>query len=257
MPSCRFPLLSEIYSLFSKQKRIIGRLLLILVYIALPAFGTWGQKVSYPEVFGENWTKALRFVEENEGWMRKESKLCQVDYSLAISMVFPELVRYSAVRDKIEITLLKALYTHKGAEYSDFSVGVFQMKPSCAETIIGGIFKTDDRKLSGYFSKLHRSLTEVEKRIAILKELEDPEAEFIYVLGMIRLLDKKYGKKSWISAEEKVSFYAAAYNAGFYNSEAWIRQQISAATFHTGMIKPSVCYSYAGISAAFYTEIKD
>ena len=189
--------------------------------------------------------------------MRRECKLCKVDYHLAVSMVFPELVRYSAVRDKIEITLLKALYTHKGAEYSNFSVGVFQMKPSCAETIIREILKTEDRKLSRYFLKLHRSLSEREKRMAILKELEDPEAEFIYVLGMIRLLDKKYGKKPWTGVEEKVRFYAAAYNAGFSNSESWIRQQMTAATFHTGMIKPSVCYSYAGVSTAFYAEMKD
>jgi len=225
--------------------------------MALSAFSSWGQQISYLEIFGENWTRALRFVEENQGWMRKECKLCQVDYSLAVSVVFPELVRYSAVRDKIEITLLKALYTYKGTEYSDFSVGVFQIKPSCAETVIGEIFRTEDRKLSGYFFKLHRSLPEVEKRKAILKELEDPEAEFIYVLGMIRLLDKKYEKKPWNMAGEKVSFYAAAYNAGFNNSEAWIRQQMSAATFHTGMMRPSVCYSYAGISASFYEEMKD
>jgi hypothetical protein len=256
MPLCRFPIRSEIYSLFSNHKNFFCGLLLILNCTLLTAFGAFGQKISYPEVFGENWTKALLFVEENQVWMRKECKLCQVDYHLAVSVVFPELVRYSAVRDKIEITLLKALYTHKGAEYSDFSVGVFQIKPSCAETIIGELFKTEDRKLSGYFFKLHRSLPDMEKRIAILKELEDPEAEFIYVLGMIRLLDKKYGKKLWTSAHEKISFYAAAYNAGFNNSEAWIRQQMSAATFHTGIIKPSVCYSYAGISAAFFEEMK-
>jgi hypothetical protein len=257
MPSCRFPILSEIFSLFSNPQRIICRLFLILMNIAISAFGSWGQEVSYPDIFGENWTRAHRFVEENEGWMRKECKLCQVDYPLAVSVVFPELVRYSAVRDKIEITLLKALYTHKGAEYSDFSVGVFQMKPSCAEKVIGEIFKTGDRKLSDYFFKLHRSLSELEKRIAILKELEDPEAEFVYVLGIIRLLDKKYGKRPWSGAEEKVSFYATAYNAGFYNSEAWIRQQMSVASFHTGMIKPTVCYSYAGISKAFNGEMKD
>jgi len=156
----------------------------------------------------------------------------------------------------MELTLLKALYTHKGAEYADFSVGVFQMKPSCAETITEEIFRTDDRKLARYFFKLHRSLTEREKRASVLKELEDPEAEFIYVLGMIRLLDKKYGKKPWSSMEEKVIFYAAAYNAGFNSSEGWIRQQMSASTFHTGMIRPSVCYSYSGISTACYEEMK-
>jgi hypothetical protein len=257
MLSCKLPILSEINSLISKKKRFICRFLLILNWLVLISIGSAGQEVPYPEIFGANWTKALRFVEENKEWMRKECKLCRVDYSLAVSVVFPELVRYSALRDKIEITLLKALYTHKGSEYSDFSVGVFQIKPSCAEKIIGEILHTEDRKLSGYFSKLHRSLSDTEKRMSILKELEDPESEFIYVMGMIRLLDKKYGNVTWSDGQEKVSFYAAAFNAGFYNSEAWIRQQMTAETFHTGIVKPPECYSYARISAAFSREIKD
>ena len=54
---------------------------------------------------------------------------------MAIAVVFPELIRYSALRDKIEITLLKSLYIYKGDDYADFSIGQFQMKPSFAELI--------------------------------------------------------------------------------------------------------------------------
>ena len=33
-----------------------------------------------------------------------------ISYPIAIAVIFPELVRYSALRDKMEITLLKTLY---------------------------------------------------------------------------------------------------------------------------------------------------
>ena len=65
-------------------------------------------------------------------------RLCDkydVSYPMAIAVVFPEIVRYSAIRDKIEITLLKALYINLGEDYADFSIGQFQMKPSFAEAL--------------------------------------------------------------------------------------------------------------------------
>ena len=43
-----------------------------------------------------------------------------------MSVVFPELVRYSALRDKMEITLLKALYINVGRDYANFSLAIFR-----------------------------------------------------------------------------------------------------------------------------------
>ena len=47
-----------------------------------------------------------------------------VDVRFRRQVIFPELVRYSAIRDKMEITLLKTLYRNLGEDYADFSVGV-------------------------------------------------------------------------------------------------------------------------------------
>ena len=49
---------------------------------------------------------------------------------LAVAVVFPELVRYSALMDFMETTAVKALYQQKGVKGADFSIGRFQMKPS-------------------------------------------------------------------------------------------------------------------------------
>ena len=89
-------------------------------------------QINYRETFGRDWDKALSFVAENRNWIAPELEQYNVSYPVAIAVIFPELVRYSALRDKIEITLLKALYINLGEEYANFSIGPFQMKPSFA-----------------------------------------------------------------------------------------------------------------------------
>jgi hypothetical protein len=253
MPSCKYPSPSEKGRWYITPVWFFLRVVLVLNLILPADFSSSGK--SYPELFGADWDKACCFVKENEDWMKRNCRIFRADYALAVSVVFPELVRYSVLRDKIEITLLKALYTHKGAEYSDFSVGVFQMKPSCAEDLLEEFSATTDIKFHRFFDRLHGSVTGREKRVMILKEMEDPEVQFIYVLGMIRLMDKKYGKKTWKDVEEKVRFYATAYNSGFNNTENRITENMNATYFHTGLGKPPVCHSYAAISAAFYHSL--
>lgn len=212
--------------------------------------------ISYPEIFGSHWKEANQFVQSNEIWMQHQCKTWHVDYPLAVSVVFPELVRYSALRDKMEITLLKTLYTHFGSEYSDFSVGVFQMKPSCAEEVLSGVSSFDLPKVSSHFIREHQGLNEKATRAAIVRELENPRSQFRYVLAMITLLEKRFAGRQWEDEKEKVRFFAAAYHGGFNNSETWIFRQTKTPSFHTGLVKPSVGYSYAEVAVFFYSETK-
>ncbi len=242
---------------FIQCANLTGRIFLLVSVLTGWACFSSGQSVSYQDIYGADWAKAWRFVEENQDWMKKSCTLFRVDYSLAVAVVFPELVRYSALRDRMEITLMKALYVHKGSEYADFSVGIFQIKPSCAETILTEVMLNGERRFSRYFSHLHHTLSERDKRTVLLKELEDPEAQFIYVLAIIRLLDRRFGTIAWTDPQGKVKFYAAAYNSGFNAPEAQIRQFINAPLFHTGLVKPAVCYAYSAVSATFYDELMD
>jgi len=205
----------------------------------------------YPEVFGNNWKNAEQFISENEVWI--SDFLCEnnVDYHLAMSMVFPELVRYSAIRDRMEITLLKALYVYYGADYANFSIGVFQMKPSCAEEILREIPGLNDEKWAAHFKAMNSSVSENAKRSVIVRELEDSRSQLLYVATIVKILDRTFRNYKWENELEKLKFYAAAYNSGFSNSEAYIRKQMNAASFHTGLIKSDNKYCYAEI-AAFY-----
>lgn len=195
------------------------------------------EEFCYPEVFGNNWKKAALFVNENEDWMSDLLRENKVDYHFAMSMIFPELVRYSAIRDRMEITLLKALYVHFGTDYANFSIGVFQIKPSCAEEILREIPGLHDKKLIAHFKAINASISENEKRTIIVRELEDVRSQLLYVAAIVRILNKKFRYYKWNSNIEKLKFYSTAYNCGFSNSETYIRQQMNSTTFHTGLIK--------------------
>ena len=222
--------------------------LIILLYQNMPVYANMPD---YPDFYGKNWDKALGFLSENEQWMKKDARENNVDINLVKSIIFPELIRYSAIRDKMEITLLKALYVHKGDDYANFSVGHFQIKPSCAEEILSEIEHFGNRRFQNIFKEVIDSETNIEKREKIVSELENPRREFLYVIAVVKILDEKFGRIIWKSRDEKLRFYATAYNCGFSNSEIFIRNQMEIKSFHTSLIKPLVCNSYADIAARF------
>lgn len=210
----------------------------------------------YPEVFGNNWKNAALFVGENKVWISDLLSENKVDYPLAMSMVFPELIRYSAIRDQMEITLLKALYIHNGTDYANFSIGVFQIKPSCAEEILRKIPELHDKKWTAQFKAINSSISENEKRSIIVAELEAPKMQLLYVAAIVKILNKRFRNYKWDSDLDKVRFYAAAYNVGFSNRETSIRQQMKVKSFHTGLIKSKSQYCYADVAAYYFKNFR-
>ena len=234
--------------------KVNKRKLLVFGFLLLDFYYCQNLRASdylYPDIFGNNWKKAELFVRENEVWMSNLLDDNKVDYHLAMSMVFPELVRYSAICDRMEISLLKALYVHYGTDYANFSIGVFQIKPSCAEEILREIPGLHDKRLTVSFKAINSSISENEKRSIIVKELEDSKSQLLYVAAIVKLLNKTFRNYKWKSDLDKLKFYAAAYNCGFSNTELFIRKQIDARSFHTGLIRSDNYYCYADI-AAFY-----
>ena len=73
---------------------------------------------------------------------------------LAVAVVFPELVRYSALMDFMETTAVKALYQQKGVKGADFSIGRFQMKPSFVEDLERQWMRTEWRHEYGIYFDL-------------------------------------------------------------------------------------------------------
>ena len=210
------------------------------------------QSLNYQEIFGSDWDKALSFVAENRNWIEPKLEVYHVSYPVAVAVIFPELVRYSALRDKIEITLLKALYINLGLEYANFSIGPFQMKPSFAEMIRE---KTRDA-MGSKSRKLFKDMSDYDDiksyRASIVSDLENPEAQLNYLIAFIKICEDKFNLKLKKKNEnEKIKFLSTAYNYGFWKTAEQIEYMSDKKYFRTTIIKTEN-YSYSDVSLYWF-----
>jgi hypothetical protein len=229
-----------------------NRIFLIILLLPCLKGSIYSQSVNYQELFGNDWQKAMTFEKENRGWMEPLLTKNHISYAVAIAVVFPELVRYSAVRDKIEITLLKALYVNLGEEYANFSIGQFQMKPSFAEMIREQASSVMGRR-SGIAFKNKNEYDDIKNyRKSIVTDLEDIKTEFNYLVAFLKICEKKF-RTNRKDEYERLEFLAAAYNSGFDKSSDQIEIMKDKKFFNTKLFKTDN-YSYSDVSLFWYKQ---
>lgn len=223
------------------------------VFIMIVCFEliSFSQQTDYKNIFGSDWEKAETFVTENETWMKELSEKNGVSYPVAVAVVFPELIRYSALRDKMEITLLKALYINLGEDYANFSIGQFQMKPSFAESIhqkvplLKGRFRNQFKEKTG--------ITDIRTyRGSIVKDLEDPKSEFLYLIAFLKICRTVYYLEE-MDEEGRLKFLATAYNYSFQKSFDDVNKMTDKKFFYTKLVKTE-SYCYSDISEFWYND---
>lgn len=235
----------------SKSKNRFCLFLLLSLLFSRPALS---QHLDYREVFGDDWEKAQTFEQENRNWMEPILTKNHISYPLAIAVIFPELVRYSALRDKMEITLLKALYINLGEEYANFSIGQFQMKPSFAEVIREKVTSVLSRR-SGAIYKESTEYDDIKNfRKSIIADLEDPRTQFNYLVAFFKICDKSYSLNR-MDEITRLKFLATAYNFGIDKTPSQIESMVNKKFFNTKLFKTEN-YSYADVSVFWYTQYK-
>ena len=235
-----------------RLKELALKFFLALLFLAGSIKPASAQPLNYPEIFGDDWEKAILFESVNRSWMEPVLARNHISYPLAIAVIFPELVRYSALRDKMEITLLKTLYINLGEGYANFSIGQFQMKPSFAEMIREQASDALGRR-SGITFRLRSEYDDIKSyRKSIVKDLEDPETQFNYLVAFIKICEKKFRTKR--SDEiSSLKFQATAYNYGIDKSAVRIENMIDKKFFNTKLFKTEN-YSYADVSLYWYNQ---
>jgi hypothetical protein len=149
----------------------------------------------------------------------------------------------------MEIALLKTLYVNLGEDYADFSIGVFQIKPSFAESIRE---KSSELIHGVSFRKKSEFDNIKEFRKSIVIDLEDPRTEIYYLIAFIKICEKNFGTKR-MGVLAQVKFLATAYNYGFNKSKSDIESMTDKKFFSTKLIKTEN-YSYAEVSLFRYKE---
>jgi len=210
----------------------------------------------YAAVFGEKYRDAEAFLLQNP-WIPGALRLSPAETRIALAVVFPEIIRFSAIEDDIQVRALKVLYVQYGAAYANFSVGRFQMKPSFVESL-----ELDCSKLTSAAERSAAGLpdfaagdTRELRRDRILR-LDDFRWEVTYLRVFMVVMAKRYGGVTFRDAEDRLRFYATAYNAGYAAGANRLRQEIGERRFHTELFLPAKTYNYADVALYFYRRFR-
>ena len=238
----------------SKRTAAAGLFLLCAGFASARQVERAGVGLDYAKIFGRNYRNALDYVRLHRP-IDETFRAVDIDPAFAWAIVFPELIRWSALSDAIETSNLKTLYVRFGTGYSDFSVGRFQMKPSFVETLESDFNRLLER---GEKDKIGVAAFDpadtVENRRARVARLTDLDGQVRYLLIFVLVMEKIYVREVWPSVEDKLRFFSTAYNAGYRRGAAALRKESALLHFHTGIIFTKPAYSYAGIALDFYLK---
>jgi hypothetical protein len=231
------------------------KLKLILIAFVFVSFTTPVTN-DYKKDFGNDYSHAEQWLQLNSTGFEQVANVFNIPAAQLKAIVFPELIRYNTVYDAIEINSLKYLYVSEGKDYADFSVGNFQMKPSFAEMIEQDANQyLDDSflQVSG-FDKLKNVADNEDNRKERIARITSTQKQLIYLCAFYKICDAKFADKSFISANEKIKFYATCYNAGYRRSYENVLAIQSKNYFHTGKFFTTANYNYADISNYYFEQ---
>jgi len=202
---------------------------------------------NYSEIFAGNYQQAFKLLQTEKG-IDSIIRSHGFNSKQVTAIVFPELIRYNSIRDKIETFALETLYIQYGKEYANFSVGEFQIKPSFAEMIeIDFLKKFGEKESLRHFQiKASDTIQNQENRMKRLKRIKSKTGMIHYLCLFWKVMNGKY--PTWKSEEEKIKFLATAYNCGYWKSRKEIESFQSRKFFHTGLSIISTKYNYADIA---------
>lgn len=190
-----------------------------------------------------------------------------VDPLVAEAVVWPEMERYRRLQDLMETSANYGAYVATGAG-PDFSIGIFQMKPSFVEELEKAWMRSGlARRYELWFDTAN---TATARRVRISR-LQKEEWQVIYVGVFLRLLYASYGSfdrqgertqdgLETLSLREQVRLAATAYNRGCvwaaagYGDLDRLREHAREKHFHYALIptKGTKRYCYGDLAVRHY-----
>jgi hypothetical protein len=226
-----------------------GIILILFLFLGLYAISQDTENYEY--IFNDDYKEALVFI-LSRPWLADSLRSFGINSCNALSVVFPELIRYSSIMDKIETQSLKSLYVQYGKEYSDFSIGYFQMKPSFAENL-----EKDFISFGENISRLNLALdtanTETSRKVRV-ERLSTLNGQLDYLAIFMVIMEKKLMGIFTNQDEEKVRYISTAYNSDYKADRVSITTAMERDFFYTGIISPVKKYNYSDISVSFYRK---
>lgn len=206
----------------------------------------------HSKVFNSDYKDALEFTRQNKELINKACELHNSDTALITSVLFPELIRYSLLKDFFETKALEMVYVNYGSEYVDFSIGRFQMKPSFIEKMEKYIENNELLKNKLRFIYIYDSANTQGIRKQRVERLKSIVWQLHYANCFYSIVSQKFKNIKWKNKTEKIRFYATAYNHGFNKTEEEIKHWIDIKVFPYGTNYKANQYAYSDIAVDFY-----
>jgi hypothetical protein len=173
-----------------------------------------------------------------------------------MAIAFPELVRYSRLRDILETSALELLYVQKGSSMVDFSIGPMQMKPSFVEMLEQELQQSDAALQNEYKSVI--TYNGANDEWAIRKErlhrLKQIDWQMEYLACFLRLASNRFSTDTIGDAQKRLTILSSAYNLNLKASIADIEAVARSKTFPYGRWAPGR-FSYSDVSLYFYNNL--
>lgn len=184
-----------------------------------------------------------------------------VDAQMAEAIIFPELIRYSALQDYAETAAVATTYVPLGLKGADYSVGRFQMKPSFVEALERRWMQSP-RLVEQYEAWFDTSDTRQARQVRATR-MADTLWQCIYLSMFIRLLQLDYPDLALMSDEHRLQWIATAYNRGVSlpgvgrGDTTEVELHILDQSFHTDFIAlpTTLRRCYASIALAHYRAL--
>lgn len=206
----------------------------------------------YDKIYYESYNNTLKFINKNESLFVNLLGFDELERFEKISIVFPELLRYSMFKDVLETTALELIYVNYGKEQADFSIGYFQMKPSFIESLETKISQETIfyQKFNSLITYRDSSNKEIRKeRVERLKSLE---WQLKYLDCFYAYISDQYSGYEWRKIEDRIRFFATAYNHDFSANKNEIDKWINQKMFPFGVVKRKKQYAYSDIAFFYY-----
>jgi hypothetical protein len=178
--------------------------------------------------------------------------LCKADASFMQAIVFPEVMRYNTLKDGIEAESLRTLYVQFGKEYADFSIGLFQMKPSFAEEVENKSAALLSKKIQKELQLQYISTDEETIRRERVERMQDKEWQLIYLTAFVAICNETYKTKNFNKPIDKLQWYATVYNAGFNRTDEYISKKTEKEHFYLQQDMPGKKFRYAAIASWYF-----
>ena len=246
--------------MFTSAKKLY-KLALVLSLLVVLSFGSLFAKRKYQDNdFGKEFNNRLLVANASLEKLRPNFEMCSqltsVSPKFLSAIVFPEIMRYSQLKDDVESESLKVLYVQLGDQYADFSIGKFQMKPSFAEKLE----KLADSLLMDSVSKelnlSYSSSTPDSIRQERVARLLDVDWQQVYLTAFVLVCDELYSGVEFEGELDKLQWYAVVYNGGFEKDNNWIQKRISSAKSYLEKGMPENKFNYCALASYYFTRTR-